>query len=124
MYEPHHAPLASRREFLRRVARSFGIAVVLIFGSLGVGMWGYHHFETMPWIDAFLNAAMLLGGMGPTKPDLVTRGGKLFAGFYALYAGILVLVAASILIAPIFHRFVHRFHLEMDEQPRKPRARS
>jgi hypothetical protein len=124
MYEPHHAPLASRSEFLHRVARSFGIAVVLIFGSLGVGMCGYHYFETMPWIDAFLNAAMLLGGMGPTKPDLVTRGGKLFAGFYALYAGILVLVAASILIAPIFHRFVHRFHLEEDEKPRSPRARS
>jgi hypothetical protein len=124
MYEHRHAPLASRRAFMGRVAGSVGIALVLIFGSLAFGMCGYRYFEGMPWIDAFLNAAMLLGGMGPTKPDLVTPGGKLFAGFYALYAGMLVLVAASILIAPVFHRFIHRFHLEQSGEAKPPRARN
>jgi chromate transport protein ChrA len=66
----------------------------------------------MPWIDAYLNAAMLLGGMGPVGPELHTTLGKVFAGIYALYAGMVVLVAASIIIAPVFHRFIHRFHLE------------
>ena len=113
VYEHRRAPLLSRTGFLRRLARHFGVALALIFGSLAVGMWGYHHFEEMRWIDAFLNAAMLLGGMGPVTA-LMTPGGKLFAGFYALYSGIVVIAAASILLAPVFHRFIHRFHLEED----------
>ena len=79
-------------------------------------MWGYWYFEGMRWIDAFLNAAMLLGGMGPVDPQLRTTGGKLFAGFYALYAGMVVLVAASILVAPLMHRYMHKFHLESRER--------
>jgi len=71
----------------------------------------------MPWIDAYLNAAMLLGGMGPVS-DLHTRSAKVFAGLYALYSGIVVIAAASIILAPVFHRFVHRFHLEEDQQRR------
>jgi hypothetical protein len=116
MYEPHHAPLAARRRFLRRLLYNFGIAMAVIAVSLGVGMGGYRYFEGMDWIDAYLNAAMLLGGMGPVEPQLRTTSGKLFAGLYALYAGMVVLVAASILIAPLFHRFLHRFHLEEDEK--------
>jgi hypothetical protein len=119
MYETRHAPLASRRRFALRLARHFGFAMALVFVSLGVGMFGYRYFERMAWIDAYLNAAMLLGGMGPVEPQLRTTGGKLFAGLYALYAGMVVLVAASILIAPVFHRFVHRFHLEEEEQKRR-----
>jgi hypothetical protein len=110
MYEPRHAPLAPRSRFLRRLAVNFGFTMIVIGGSLVWGMWGYHYFEHLRWLDAFLNAAMLLGGMGPVE-NPQTEGGKLFAGIYALYAGMVVLVAASILIAPMFHRFIHRFHL-------------
>ena len=91
-----------------------GVVVV----SLVIGMGGYHYFEGLDWLDAYLNAAMLLGGMGPVDP-IRTTGGKVFAGLYALYAGMIVIVAAGILIAPAFHRFLHRFHLEEDEKRRK-----
>ena len=93
--------------------------MAVVVASLGIGIAGYRYFEGMSWIDAYLNAAMLLGGMGPVEPQLRTTGGKLFAGMYALYAGMVVLVAASILIAPAFHRFLHRFHLEQDEKRRR-----
>ena len=81
---------------------------------LGIGMGGYRYFEGMEWIDAFLNTAMLLGGMGPIATKL-TWDGKLFAGLYALIAGMLVLVAAGILVAPVLHRVLHWFHLGEDE---------
>jgi hypothetical protein len=110
--ERRHSPLASRAVFARRVLRYAGFAAILIGGSLAIGIIGYRVTEGMPWIDAYLNAAMLLGGMGPVGPELHTTAGKLFAGIYALYAGMIVLVAASIIIAPMFHRFIHRFHLE------------
>jgi predicted membrane-bound spermidine synthase len=117
MYERRHEPLASWDRFQRRVLNHFGIVVTLIGVSLGVGMAGYRYFQGMEWIDAFLNAAMLLGGMGPIETQLLWRT-KLFAGLYALYAGLVVLVAAGILMAPVFHRFIHRFHLEEDEKRR------
>jgi hypothetical protein len=116
MYEHRHAPLVPRAQFLRRLAQHLGIALILIGGSLALGMWGYRRFENMEPIDAFLNAAMLLGGMGPVEPRLITRNGKLFAGFFALYAGIVVLLVAGILLAPVIHRFAHRFHLEEDRE--------
>src|SRR4051812_20051109 len=118
MYEHRHAPLATRARFMRRIAHHLSVSLMVILGSLGMGILGYRYFEDMTWIDAYLNAAMLLGGMGPVDPQLHTIGGKLFAGVYALYAGMVVLVAASILIAPVFHRFVHRFHLEEEEKRR------
>jgi hypothetical protein len=117
MYERRHAPLASRRRFVRRLVNNFGIAMAVIAGSLAIGIAGYRYFEGLDWVDAFLNAAMLLGGMGPVN-SIRTTGGKLFAGLYALYAGMVVLVAAGILMAPAFHRFLHRFHLEEDENRR------
>jgi hypothetical protein len=123
MYEVRHAPLASRRQFIRRIVNHFGIVTAVIVVSLGVGMSGYRYFEGMDWIDAYLNAAMLLGGMGPVEPKLQTVSGKLFAGVYALYAGMVVLVAAGILMAPVFHRFIHRFHLEEDEKRDAKRVR-
>jgi hypothetical protein len=119
MYESRHVPLATRKRFVLRVIRHFGVAMALVSVSLGIGIFGYRYFEGMRWIDAYLNAAMLLGGMGPVDPQLRTTSGKLFAGIYALYAGMVVLVAASILIAPVFHRFVHRFHLEEEERRRR-----
>jgi hypothetical protein len=72
-------------------------------------MLGYHYYETLPWRDAFLNAAMLLGGMGPVESPR-TAGGKLFAGLYALYAGLVFLIAASLIVAPALHRMLHLFH--------------
>jgi hypothetical protein len=118
MYERRHEPLAPWDRFIHRVVNNLGIAILVIVMSLAIGMAGYRYLERMEWIDAFLNAAMLLGGMGPVNP-IRTTGGKVFAGLYALYAGMIVLVAASILIAPAFHRFLHRFHLEEDEKRRK-----
>ena len=79
--------------------------------SLGLGMAGYRYFEQLSPIDGFLNSAMLLGGMGPVDPPK-TPGGKLFAGFYALYAGLVFLLAAGVIAAPVVHRALHRFHLE------------
>jgi hypothetical protein len=86
------------------------MAVALLALSLGVGMLGYGHFEGLPWIDGFLNSAMLLGGMGPVNPPL-TAAGKLFAGIYALYAGLVFIVTAALVVTPILHRVLHRFHL-------------
>jgi hypothetical protein len=118
MYESRHAPLASRHRFVRRLLNHFVLSMGVVALSLLVGIGGYRYFEGLDWLDAYLNAAMLLGGMGPVNP-IRTTGGKVFAGLYALYAGMIVLVAASILIAPAFHRFLHRFHLEEDEKRRK-----
>jgi hypothetical protein len=115
-------PLAPRAVFFRRVAAAVAIAAAAVLVSLAVGMWGYEHFEHLAWRDAFLNAAMLLGGMGPVETP-VTNGGKLFAGFYALYAGLVLLVSVGLMLTPVVHRLMHRFHLEeqdeADERPRK-----
>jgi hypothetical protein len=114
-FETKHQPLLSRRAFAKRVARNFAAASLLIGISLAVGMAGYHHFEQMPWIDAFVNAAMILSGMGPVG-QLQAWGGKLFAGLYALYSGLALIVATGILIAPVVHRLLHRFHVETEKE--------
>ena len=87
-----------------------GVALVLIAISLFIGMIGYRHYEHMAWLDAFLNSAMLLGGMGPVKTEGLSDGGKLFAGIYALYAGLAFIAVMGILLAPVVHRVLHRFH--------------
>jgi hypothetical protein len=97
--------------FLRRMARHFGMAAGVVGGSLILGMAGYRYFEALSWLDAFLNAAMLLGGMGPVNVPQ-TPGGKLFAGLYALFAGLVFLGVAGILFAPVVHRVLHRLHWE------------
>src|SRR5438270_484913 len=112
--ESKHQPLVSRRAFAKRVAVSFAAASVLILVSLLAGLVGYHWLEGLPWIDAFVNASMILSGMGPLDPPK-TWGGKLFAGLYALYSGLALLVAAGILFAPFVHRLLHRFHVEAGE---------
>lgn len=91
--------------------RNGAIGGLLILVSLIVGMLGYHVFENLSWLDSLLNASMILSGMGPVNP-VQTDAGKLFASFYALYSGIVPLAAAGVLAAPIFHRFLHHFHLE------------
>ena len=115
MFEHHHQPLLPRRAFLFRLGRFAAAAFVLIVVSWVIGILGYRALEGMSWIDATLNAAMILGGMGPVDP-LHTDAGKLFASFYALFSGILFLVVASVLIAPLLHRFLHQFHLAEDKK--------
>lgn len=114
MYESSHEPPVSRRRFTKRVALHLAIACGIAIGSLALGMAGYEHYERLPWRDAFLNSAMLLGGMGPVNPPL-TPGGKLFAGLYALYAGLVFIVIAALLGAPIFHRLLHKIHWPRDK---------
>ena len=115
MYEARGTRPVSRTVFLRRFGGHLALAGCVVLGSLGLGMWGYHRFEHLAWLDAYVNAAMLLGGMGPVESP-ATPAGKLFAGFYALYAGLVFLVAAGILGAPVFHRLLHRFHWEADNR--------
>jgi len=110
MYEHHRQPLASRKVFARRLAFNGFIGMVLLAFSLIIGMLGYHFLESLSWIDSLLNASMILGGMGPVN-DMQTNGGKIFASFYAIYSGVILLASVGILIAPIFHRFLHHFHL-------------
>ena len=115
MFEHHRQQLLPRRAFLFRLGRFAAAAFVLIVVSWIIGILGYRALEGMSWIDATLNAAMILGGMGPVDP-LHTDAGKLFASFYALFSGILFLVVASVLIAPILHRLLHQFHLAEDKK--------
>ena len=118
MFEHRTKPLLPRRLFYRRLVRHavLGIAVVVV--SLGIGMIGYHVFEKLPWIDAFVNAAMILSGMGPVA-TLQTDGGKMFAGCYALFSGIALIAILGIIFAPVVHRFLHKFHLEDEERDGK-----
>ncbi|HXM82998.1 MAG TPA: hypothetical protein VN929_13845 [Burkholderiales bacterium] len=115
MYEHRRSPLLPARLYYIRLARHAALALAILLVSLGAGMAGYSYFEGLGWRDAFLNSAMLLGGMGPVDAPQ-TPGGKLFAGFYALYAGLVFLVTGGILLAPIVHRLLHRFHLEERKQ--------
>src|SRR3954470_23439840 len=118
MYEHRSAPLLSRKVFLRRMARHGGFALIVVAASLAFGILGYHVIEGLAWVDALLNAAMILGGMGPVDP-VQTVAGKIFASFYALYSGLIVLVIAGVLFAPLLHRFLHRFHLDLEDQRSK-----
>src|SRR6185436_8164769 len=110
MYEHHTEPLASPQVFARRLALNGLIGLLLLAFSLVIGILGYHFLESLSWIDSLLNASMILGGMGPVNP-LKTEAGKIFASFYAIYSGVILLASVGILIAPIFQRFLHRFHL-------------
>jgi hypothetical protein len=114
MFEHHTQPLATQAEFARRMLRYSLVTTAIILFSLVIGMIGYHYFESLSWIDSLLNASMILGGMGPVNA-LQTNAGKIFASFYALYSGIILLASVGILVTPIFHRFLHRFHLEIED---------
>ena len=109
MYESRkHKPLSSRA-FASRLAMHLAAALGLLGASLGFGMLGYMELENLSVVDAFLNAAMLLGGMGPVNAPITTSG-KLFAGWYALYAGLVFIVTAALIFTPIVHRVLHTFH--------------
>ncbi len=111
MYEHRTSSLLPRTKYFARVARAFGFGSIIIGGSLGIGMIGYHVFEKMSWLDAFANAAMILSGMGPLSP-VQTDAGKIFAGCYALFSGLAFITSVGVVFAPVFHRFIHKFHLE------------
>ena len=113
-YERHNQPLLPRRQFLFRLLRHLGFGLFLILASLTIGVLGYHFTENLPWLDSILNASMILGGMGPVN-TLATAAGKVFASLYALFAGIIFLVAAGVFIAPVVHRWLHKMHLDQDE---------
>lgn len=109
MYESQSHPPLPRAHFVRRLAFHIAAATGLLSGSLLVGMAGYGYFEALAWRDAFLNSAMLLGGMGPVDAP-GSDGGKVFAGLYALYAGLVFIVAAGLVLVPVGHRLLHKFH--------------
>lgn len=110
MYEHHLQPLLSGKKFLRRIFNHFLVAMLLLAFSLGIGMAGYHFAAGFSWLDSLLNASMILGGMGPVN-EINNVLGKLFASFYALFSGIIFLVVAGIMVAPIVHRILHKLHL-------------
>ncbi len=110
-FERRGHPLASRRKFLVRLAIAIGLWLVLTTVGLAIGIAGYAFFEGMSLIDAFVNAAMILSGMGPMG-ELKTTGGKIFAGLYAMLSGLIIIIATGFVLAPIFHRVLHRFHVE------------
>jgi hypothetical protein len=111
MFEHRSKPLLPRREFYARLARSAGIGLLVVAVALGIGMVGYRTFEPMSWVDAFVNAAMILSGMGPVS-SLQSDNGKIFAGCYALFCGLAFITCLGIVFAPVIHRFLHKFHLE------------
>lgn len=111
MLEHHHEPIIPFARFFLRLVKNFCIALLIVFFALSVGIFGYHSIEGLSWVDAILNASMILGGMGPVN-ELHTTTGKLFASFYALFSGLIFMVVAGLLFAPILHRFLHRFHLD------------
>ncbi len=115
MYEHRKQPLLPRREFLRRLAKNVGYGLALICVSLFGGMLGYHVLGDLSWTDSFLNAAMILSGMGPVDA-LHSHAAKIFSGCYALYSGIALISTAAVIFAPVLHRALHRFHLAQDDK--------
>jgi hypothetical protein len=110
-FERRGHPLASRRKFLARMGIAIGLWLFLTTAGLVVGIAGYAFFESMSLADAFVNAAMILSGMGPLG-ELKTTAGKVFAGLYAMLSGLIIIIATGFVLAPIFHRVLHRFHVE------------
>jgi hypothetical protein len=115
MFEHHHQSLLPRKQFALRVIRYSIGALILLLAALGIGMVGYHKLDGLSWLDSFLNASMILGGMGPVD-ELHTPAAKLFAGFYALFSGLAFISFVGIIILPLAHRFLHLLHLDGDDK--------
>jgi hypothetical protein len=113
MYESKTQKPLARRHFVKRLLLHLAAAVALLVFSLGIGIFGYWYFENLSFLDGFINSAMLLGGMGPVN-NPVTSGGKIFAGIYALYAGLGFIVAAALIFTPVIHRVLHKFHWDSE----------
>ena len=120
IFEHRRQPLAPPGEFRRRMLGSLGLAVAVIGGSLLAGVLGYHYWGGIGWLDALVNASMILGGMGPVDP--ITRSaGKWFESAYALYSGIALLTSVGLIFAPAVHRLLHAFHVEAGDEEAPPR---
>ena len=111
MFEQRSEPLLPRTKFLIRAGWFLFLSATVVAAALGVGVLGYHELGGLPWIDALVNASMILGGMGPVDP-ITTHAGKLFASFYALFSGLLFIGAMSLVLTPFVHRLLHKLHLE------------
>ena len=113
-FEQRHEPLASLPVLRQRMLHSAAVAGTLIGGSLLIGVLGYHWLGGLPrWVDCLYNASMILGGMGPVD-ELKSDAGKVFASAYAIYSGVVLLASVGVLLSPLFHRIIHRFHLASD----------
>src|SRR5512143_3607879 len=112
--EHHKNPLLTRKQFIARQVRYAGFSMLILAFSIGIGTAGYHVFGRLPWVDSFLNASMILTGMGPVD-RMETEAGKLFASFYALFSGVAFLTFAGVLFTPVYHRFMHKFHLNIGD---------
>jgi len=117
MYEHHTEPLLPRRQFRRRLARHGALPTAALLLSLAIGTLGFHWLAPQDWLDALLNSAMLLGGMGPVG-SIERPIGKIFAALYALYAGIAFLGASAVFLAPVVHRILHKLRLEEHKKRR------
>jgi hypothetical protein len=107
--------LLSKQEYRKRLMKSSFLSLLLLVFSLLIGVVGYMYFFNLNWIDGLLNASMILTGMGPVDVA-ITDGAKLFASFYALYSGVAFLTSVAVIFAPVLHRFLHRFHLDLDDE--------
>ena len=114
-FERRGQPVASRRKFLIRMTIAIGLWIVLTIVGLAIGIAGYAAFEGMSFVDAYVNAAMILSGMGPLG-ELKTTAGKVFAGSYAILSGLIIVIATGFVLAPIFHRILHSFHVETTKE--------
>lgn len=114
-YEHRSQPLLPQATFLRRLATAAIISAGLLVLWILFGMWGYHVLAGQNWVDAFLNTSMIVGGMGPVDV-LPTDAAKIFAGIYAIFSGVVFLGVFGLLAAPVYHRFLHRFHLDMEQE--------
>src|SRR5262245_39839136 len=121
-FESKAQPLAAPRSFALRLMRNVLWSLGVILSWLVIGMAGYGGFEGMSFVDAFVNAAMILSGMGPVQA-LNTVGGKIFAGFYAIISGVVIFGIAGIALAPLYHRMMHKFHLQDDEAAARRRKK-
>lgn len=115
MYETSGQPLLTRERFLLRFLTHAAASVGIVLAALMLGVLGYHFIADFTWIDSLLNASMILAGMGPVNP-IESEAGKVFASAYALFSGVVFLGSVGILFAPVYHRFLHRFHLDLDEE--------
>jgi hypothetical protein len=115
MYETTKQPLLPKEKFLLRFLYHAAIAIGIVLGALLLGVLGYHFIAGLSWVDSLLNASMILAGMGPVD-TLDTNIGKVFASAYALFSGVVFLGSVGVLFAPVYHRFLHRFHLEIDDE--------
>lgn len=121
-FEHSRQRVASRPMFLRRLGRNLLVALTVLAVSLAIGMTGYAVFEGKDLVEAYDNAAMILSGMGPFEMARTTAG-KIFEGTYALYSGLTVVVIASLVLAPVFHRVLHSFHVEDDDDEKRAEKR-